>query len=724
VALARVALPVAAEQAFDYWAPDGLDVRRGSIVRVRLGPRPLVGVVVETPDAGDAAHERLQPIAELVDLPVLPDDVMDLAAFVASYYQDATGLAHALLVPPLPRTSRATRPPAAALPTLRLTREGRDALAAGALRSPLVQRLLDCFAPADLLDAQRIARLTAPQRARLRQWLAEGRVVDASRLDVGERIALNDAQRSAADAIGAARGTFAPFLLEGVTGSGKSEVYFEAIERARAVGLQTLLLVPEINLTPQLDARVAKALPGVRAVTLHSGLADGARRRNWVAAARGDADLVLGTRLSVFVPLPRLGLIVVDEEHDASYKQQEGVRYHARDAALWRGRRRGVPVVLGSATPSLESTHAARSGRYGHLILDRRADPRAALPGVRLVPASAEDVREGISAPLWLALAERLARGEQSLVFVNRRGFAPSLKCVACGWEAGCPHCSARLTLHRAPSGLRCHHCGRVERVPAACPSCGNVDLLPRGHGTQRLEQALAAGLPGARVVRVDRDTTRRRSAFAGVRRDVEANAIDVLVGTQMLAKGHDFPRLTLVGVLGADNALYSADFRATERLAALLMQVAGRAGRAELPGEVIVQTDFPRHPVFASLVTHDYRALVDQLLDERRIAGLPPFSRLALLVAEATGRADVDAFLERAYGAARELARGTTVEVFAPVAATMAKRAGYERGQMLLRNPAARELGRVLAGLRATLVALGARRVRWAIDVDPDTVS
>jgi len=723
MAIARIALPVAVDQGFDYWVPDGLDIARGSIVRVKLGTRPLVGVVLAIVETADVPRESLQPVGECVDVPALPDDVMDLAAFVAAYYQDALGLAHALALPPLSRAPRATRRRERWNPVT-LVAGARAALAGSVHDSAVARRLLERFGDGDELAAGDVARLTAPQRRILGAWIAAGHVRQADAGVPARVVGLNDAQRVAADAIAAATGRYAPMLLEGVTGSGKSEVYFDAIGRARSAGRQALLLVPEINLTPQLDARVAAALPGLRVVTLHSGLPDARRRDNWLAAARGEADLVLGTRLAVFAPLPRLGLVIVDEEHDASYKQHEGVRYHARDAALWRARHRRVPVVLGSATPSLETVHAARCGRYVHLRLERRADPRAVLPAVRLVPASAEGAHDGISAPLWQALADRRAKGEQSLVFVNRRGFASSLKCAACGWEAGCPQCSARLTLHRAPPGLRCHHCGRAERVPAACPSCGNVDLLPRGHGTQRLEQALRAGLPGARIARVDRDTTRRRGAFADVRRDVEANALDVLVGTQMLAKGHDFPRLTLVGVLGADNALYSADFRATERLAALLMQVAGRAGRAELPGEVIVQTDFPGHPVFTALVGHDYAALATGLLEERRIAGLPPFARLALVAAEAPSRADVDAFLEHACAVARGLARGSSVEVFAPVAATLARRAGYERGQMLVRSPAARDLARVLTPLRAELGAHAARRVRWTIDVDPDSVS
>ncbi|HET9046410.1 MAG TPA: primosomal protein N', partial [Casimicrobiaceae bacterium] len=446
----------------------------------------------------------------------------------------------------------------------------------------------------------------------------------------------NAAQRSAVDEIVAAHATFEAFLLQGVTGSGKTDVYLGAAARAIEAGGQVLVLVPEINLTPQFEARVRNALPERKTVTLHSGLADGIRRAHWLAAAQGDADLVLGTRLAVFCALPRLALVIVDEEHDASYKQQDGVRYHARDVAIWRARVRKVPIVLGSATPSLESYAQMAARRYHRLMLPDRADPRAALPKVVLVPTRDARAHDGLAGPLWDALADGLARGEQSLVFVNRRGFAPSLKCASCSWEAACSRCSARLTLHREPPALRCHHCGHHERVPAACPSCGNVDLLPQGFGTQRLARALADAFPGARIARIDRDTTRTRGAFSEVRARIERGEVDVMIGTQMLAKGHDFPRLTRVGVVGADNALYSADFRATERMLALLTQVAGRAGRAGLPGEVIVQTDFPSHPVYVALTAADYDGFARALLDERRAAGLPPATHAALLTAEA----------------------------------------------------------------------------------------
>jgi primosomal protein N' (replication factor Y) len=428
---------------------------------------------------------------------------------------------------------------------------------------------------------------------------------------------------------------------------------------------------------------------------------------------------VLGTRLAVFTPLPRLALVVVDEEHDGSYKQQDGVRYHARDVAVARAHARKVPVVLGSATPSLETFANAQAGRYQRLDLPERADPRARLPAVTLASDRDARARDGIGPVLAAALARSLARGEQSLVFVNRRGFSPSLKCAACKWEAGCTRCSARLVLHRQPPALQCHHCGHRERVPLACPTCGNVDLLPVGFGTQRLERALKDAFPGARVARIDRDTTRARGAFESMHAAMAQRTLDILIGTQMLAKGHDFPRLTTVGVLGADNALYSADFRATERLSALLMQVAGRAGRAEHPGEVIVQTDFPDHPVYAALRGHDYERFANALLAEREAAELPPFAHVALLMAEAHAREAVDGFLDAAHEAALRVRVGD-VTVFAPVPALLARRGGFERGQLVVQSASRPELQRFLPAWHEALRALPGRRVRWALDVDP----
>ena len=666
MAVARVALPVATEAAFDYWIPDGLAVDRGSLVRVRLGKRALTGVVVDVAPVSEIPREKLQPIIELrSDVPALPPDVLELAQFVAAYYQEPLGLALAQMLPPLAAKSRQTERTKGA---------------------------------------------------------SSGAAIDAKKSRGASGVPLNPDQELAATAITESAGSFAPFLLQGITGSGKTEVYLAAAAACIAAGGQVLILVPEINLTPQFGQRIADALQSHLTVTLHSRLPAGERLRNWCAAASGNADLVLGTRLAVFTPMPRLGLIVVDEEHDPSFKQQEGVRYHGRDVAVWRARQRNVPVVLGSATPSLESLVHAQRGRYCALLLPRRAVVSARLPDFRFVGNRDASAVEGIGAPLLSALAARLDRGEQSLVFINRRGFALSLLCSSCGWQAGCPRCSARLIVHRETTDLRCHHCGHVERLARACPDCGNVDLVPLGHGTQRLERALTATFPRARIVRIDRDSTKRKGAFAGVLDRVHAGDVDILVGTQMLAKGHDFPRLTLVGVLGADNALYSGDFRATERLAALLFQVSGRAGRADLPGEVIVQTDFPSHPLAQALAAHDFGRFAESLLAERRAATLPPFAHLALLTAEAPQRDAVDAFLAAASDAGRTAARAesSSVEVFAPVPAALPRRAGLERGQVLAHSTERSAMQRFLPQWRAAIEALPGRRVRFALDVDP----
>jgi primosomal protein N' (replication factor Y) len=732
--VARIALPVAAFAAFDYWIPEGLAVERGALVRVRLAKRPLVGVVTDVAPTSEIARERLQPVVEVIrDVPALPADLLALASFVSTYYQEPLGLVLAQMVPPLSAARDPLRSPRRAAVTLRLTGPGRDALADALGRAPRLRALYESWsaAPGAVLTIEAQAALPPHLKHAVRQWQAAGwaesappEALERSAEQAGERIGarLNPDQCRAVAAIREARGAFAPFLLQGVTGSGKTEVYLAVASECIAAGGQALILVPEISLTPQLEQRIASALPARKTVTLHSRLASGVRLRHWRAAAAGEADLVLGTRLAVFAPLPRLALIVVDEEHDPSFKQQDGVRYHGRDVAVWRARQRGVPVVLGSATPALETLVHAQRGRYGWLKLPLRAAAPARLPQVLFIPNRDAGSLEGIGAPLVAAIEARLRRAEQSLVFINRRGFAPSLLCSSCGWQSGCPRCSARLVVHRDAGQLRCHHCGHAERLPRACPECGNVDLLPIGHGTQRLERALAGRFPDARIARVDRDSTQRKGAFAAVRDRVHAGDVDILVGTQMLAKGHDFPRLTLVGVLGADNALYSADFRATERLAALLFQVSGRAGRGDLPGEVIVQTDFPTHPLARALAGHDYEGYAEVLLAERRAAALPPFAHLALVVAEAPARDAVDAFLAAASETGRSVAReeSVAVEVFPPVPASMPRRAGLERGQVLAQASERGALQRFLPRWRDAITALPGRRVRWALDVDP----
>jgi primosomal protein N' (replication factor Y) len=693
------------------------------VLRVRLGQRRLLGIAVDRVEATDVAPERVAPIDEVVTaLPRLPEDLCALAQFVSEYYQQPIGQCFAQLLPPLGASVGGREPLAG---RYRLSASGQVALAgfvntrsAGlrqlqrVLRAPegaAISELRDCSAHAwRTFGAWRKRRFVEP-------------VPDESRAAPGN-IVLNAEQRGAvADAM-AEMDRFAPSLLQGVTGSGKTEVYFDAVARAVGACRQALLLVPEINLTPQLEHRIKSALPGVSLAVLHSGLPSSARLGRWLAAARGDVQLVVGTRLAVFAPMPRLGLIVVDEEHDVSFKQQDGVRYHARDVAVYRARLRNVPVILGSATPSLETYAHARRGRYRWLKLPQRAIAQSVLPSVRLVPNRASDSREGLGAALRQAIADRVARSEQSLLFINRRGFAPSLLCVACAWKAMCPRCAARLVMHRDTGALRCHHCGYAEGLPSACPACGNQDLLPLGFGTQRLERALAEFYPTARVLRVDRDSTRRKGAFATMRRAVAAGEVDILVGTQMLAKGHDFPRLTLVGVLGADNALYSADFRATERLFALLEQVGGRAGRGRLAGEVVLQTDFPDHPLYAALVDHDYNRFAETLLAERELLDLPPFAHLALLSAEAPKREAVTAFLERAVAHGRALLAASELrcEVYPPVPAGLARRAGLERGQVLVQSSERSALHEFLPRWRALLERMREQRVRWTVDVDP----
>jgi len=489
------------------------------------------------------------------------------------------------------------------------------------------------------------------------------------------------------------------------------------IECALAQARQSLLLIPEIGLAPQTLRRLRERL-GVPVEVIHSGLADGERARAWLRARSGEAKVILGTRSAVFTPLPRPGLVIVDEEHDGAYKQQDGFRYHARDLAVVRARALGVPVVLGSGTPSLESLANVEAGRYRALHL--RARPGAAsAPTVQIVDMRAQRLDHGLSPTLLAAVAETVARGEQALVFKNRRGYAPVLLCHACGWHADCPRCERPLTLHAARRQLVCHHCDHHARPPAACPACGGAELKPQGQGTERLEEALTARFPGVPVLRIDRETTRRRDAFehllGGLR---EQAGPAILVGTQMLAKGHDLPHLTLVAIAGVDEGLVSIDFHASEHLAQQLVQVAGRAGRAAKPGRVLLQTHHPEHPLLRELLAHGYARAAQSLLAERRQGALPPYAHQVLLRAEAAQRAHVDTFLQQACAS---LPAGHGLQIAGPMPAPMPLRAGLQRGQLLLESPHRRQLHAALRPWAAQLARLpGARPVRWSLDVDP----
>jgi primosomal protein N' (replication factor Y) (superfamily II helicase) len=723
--VARVALDVPLPTLFDYALPAQLEEPPAALVGRRVivpfGRARQIGVIFESGVEAAVERARIRPLERLCPGPALPTDVMHLLRFASEYYHHPIGQA---ALGALPQRLRQTRvQDESGVECMELTAEGRliDPAALPA-RAATRRRLFGLLRERGALPAAEL-RALAPGAGRV--LLDMIRLGHAHRLrmplpapapavqDAPPTVALTPEQQHAVDALVSARG-FAPFLLRGITGSGKTEVYLEMIAALRQRALQALVLVPEINLTPQLLARFRARFPGATLAVLHSNLAEGERMGAWSAAQRGNAAVVIGTRLAVFTPLPALGAIIVDEEHDASFKQQDGLRYSARDLALLRGKLRDVPVVLGSATPSLESYANALSGRYRLLELSSR--PAAALPAIRCIDTRRAPLQHGLSPALVEALRARVARGEQSLVFLNRRGYAPALVCPACGWACPCTRCSARLVLHLKDQRLRCHYCGHEEPIARICPACGNQDLMPAGHGTQRLEQALASALPGARILRVDRDTTRARHAFAGMQARIREHQVDVLVGTQMLAKGHDFPRLTLVGVVNADGALYSTDFRASERLYAMLTQVAGRAGRAGLPGEVLIQTDFPLHPLYDAVCRQDYAAFARAALDERKAAVFPPYSHQALLRAEAARRDTVDAYLERAAQVARGLR--FAVDVYDPVPPAIARVAGRERGHLLVQASARAELQRFLAAWHPHLG--GTRAVRWSLDVDP----
>jgi primosomal protein N' (replication factor Y) len=648
----------------------------GTLVHVPLGRRSVPGIVWATePDA--EPRTGLRPISEvLTSLPPLSSAWCALIEFAARYYQRSVGeLAMSVL--------------------------------------PAELRKLD-----DVRLAKRIAGLPKALGAAARSVEEPAPPLSPAQAAALEQLAdQGDGGRSMVS------------LLHGVTGSGKTEVYLHAAQRTLEQGKQALVLVPEINLTPQLEARIAGRFPDRRIVSLHSGLTPAQRLRGWLAAHLGLADIVLGTRLAVFVPMPRLGLVVVDEEHDPSYKQQEGARYSARDLAVYRGHQEGMPVLLGSATPSLESWQQATLGRYRKVLLPSRIGD-GSLPRVRLVDMNAlpksKGVTTALSPPLLAALEARRARGEQSLVFLNRRGYAPVLHCSACGWKSGCPHCSAWRVFHKVDRTLRCHHCGVTERVPRACPDCGNLDIGGLGRGTERLEEQLAEALPGARIARIDADTTRLKGSLEAQLGAVHAGDVDVLVGTQIIAKGHDFRRITLVAAVNPDSALFSSDFRAPERLFALLLQAAGRAGRDARQAEhseMWVQTWHPQHALYGALRSHDFAAFAASQLREREAAGLPPFAHLALLRAEARSLDGALAFLQ---AAAATAGSPDGVTIYPAVPMSMQRIANVERGQMLIESATRPLLQRFLASWSPLLQGMRAEHkgvLRWAVDVDPLTI-
>lgn len=656
----RVAIDIPLPRLFDYLSDDALPQDIGRCVRVPFGKAEKLGVIVEIVATTEQAPGKLKPAGEILrGMPALPADWLALTEFCSRYYQHPLGEVMAMALPPHLRRGK--------LPAKRKLKPGASEAAA-----PNLPELL-------------------PE------------------------------QQTSVAAVAHQFGRYAAFLLHGITGSGKTEVYLRLIDKILAQGQQALMLVPEIALTPQLEGRVAARFPSAAVVSAHSGMADAARARGFLDALEGRADIVLGTRLAVFAPLPRLGLIIVDEEHDSSFKQQEGLRYSARDVAVWRAHQLGIPIVLGSATPSLESFHHARKdgGRYQLLELTQRAVAEAP-PTVRCIDTRREKLQDGMSVAMLAAIEARLERGEQSLIFLNRRGYAPVLACPACGWVSRCRRCAANLVVHLADRRLRCHHCGFEEGIPKQCPGCGNLDIHPFGRGTQRLEESLAARFPAARILRVDRDSASTPGKWQAILDTIHGGRADILIGTQMLAKGHDFPLLTLVGVVGADAALFAADFRAPERLFSQMMQVGGRSGRAELPGEVMIQTEYPAHPLYQALLTHDYARFAASQLAERRQAGFPPFAFQALLRAEAAQLDESIAFLKLSAAAARQLAV-EQVTLYDPVPMRLYRVMALERAQLLVESASRPALQAFLTAWIEQLYTIKApRALHWHLDVDP----
>ena len=730
----QVALDLPLDKYFDFLCADATEADVGRLVVVPFGNKLLCGVAVSLSVSSDVAPDKLKAAKFFQrDFPKFSAEDFALIRFCQSYYHHPFG---SIALNGLPPAMRATRPFAHKQDhDIAITDAGRKARRTIPARASAQRAMLEAIADAPQSESRLRSR---QERAGgiLRTLLAKGWAVsrDAERQVAIQPSAtpaastpilmrgptLNAEQSDAVSKIHRTLGRFATFLLSGITGSGKTEVYLHVIAGALACGKQALVLMPEINLTPQFLRHLQTRFPDALIVQQHSGLADAPRLTGYIDAHRGRADIVIGTRLAVFTPMPRLGIVIVDEEHDASFKQQEGFRYSARDVAVFRASQTACPVVLGSATPSLESVQNVARGRFTELKLSRRATANAILPTIEFIDLSLERAEDGMSGSLIKALQATVKRGEQALVFINRRGYSPALTCAQCGWMPGCTRCNARLVFHQRDRQLKCHHCGYQECVATVCADCGSHELVPAGQGTERVEIALRTHLPGARIARVDRDSTRHRGSAEKIFNAAAAGELDVLVGTQMLSKGHDFPRITLVGVVNADGAMFSADFRAAERLVAQLTQVAGRAGRADLPGQVLIQTRYPTHPLYRAVAAQDHTRFAEMAMAERKVANLPPYSFLALLRAEARTDAALGEFMSHAIDAARQLQPAQSLQVWDPVAASLSRKAGFERQQLMVQAESRTELQQFLAKWLSKIRSRDSRAVKWVIDVDP----
>ena len=698
----------------------------GARVLVPFRNKTVVGIVWETDIAPDIDVARILSIqTTFSDEPPLPESWRDLLSFTSRYYHYPTGQAVFAALPQGLKETRAVEMPQP--PLFYALNEAGRAQTPPPARFNKKAALWDALLSGGMTMAA-LKQVNAQAAKLIEDWMEQGWIETTEAAKPVLRsyhgqashseFVLNADQQQASDEIQTAFGSFQPFLLYGITGSGKTEVYFDAMAKVLAQGRQVLFLLPEINLTPQLLKRVENRFADVPTAVLHSQMAAGRRTQDYLRAMLGQAKLVIGTRLAVFTPLPDVGLIVVDEEHDGSFKQDNELRYHARDLAVWRAKQSGCPIVLGSATPSLESWHKAQSGAYRLLQLTERAHAAAQLPQVDILNVGRLKLDNGFSPQALQLLKQNFEAGGMSLVYLNRRGFAPALFCGDCGHTFGCPNCSAKMVLHQRARQLRCHHCDHREPIPFKCPDCGNQDLTAIGHGTQRVEENLRVFLPKAAVVRVDRDSTAHKNDWADLYRRIADNEIDILVGTQMLAKGHDFARLNLVIVLNADGSLYSADFRAPERLFAELMQVSGRAGRADKPGKVLIQTQLPEHPVFAAVKAQDYAVFAENELNERQMFAMPPFGFQIAVRADAPRVADAMEFLNAAKETLAPLLP-ESVSQFGAAPMLMVRLAERERAQIFLESTSRQDLHRAVSLWVQVLQQNRDGKIRWSVDVD-----
>ena len=698
----------------------------GTRVLVPFRNKTVVGIVWETDIAPDMDAARILSVqTAFVEEKPLPQSWRDLLAFTSRYYHYPTGQAVFAALPQGLKETRAVEMPQP--PLFYALNEAGRAQTPPPARFNKKAALWDALLSGGMTMAA-LKQVNAQAAKLVEDWAEQGWIETTEAAKPVLRsyhgqashseFVLNADQQQASDEIQTAFGKFQPFLLYGITGSGKTEVYFDAMAKVLAQGRQVLFLLPEINLTPQLLKRVENRFADVPTAVLHSQMAAGRRTQDYLRAMLGQAKLVIGTRLAVFTPMDDVGLIVVDEEHDGSFKQDNELRYHARDLAVWRAKQSGCPVVLGSATPSLESWHKAQSGAYRLLQLTERAHTAAQLPQVDILNVGRLKLDNGFSPQALQLLKQNFEAGGMSLVYLNRRGFAPALFCGDCGHTFGCPNCSAKMVLHQRARQLRCHHCDHREPIPFKCPDCGNQDLTAVGHGTQRVEETLRAFLPKAAVVRVDRDSTAHKNDWADLYRRIADNEIDILVGTQMLAKGHDFARLNLVIVLNADGSLYSADFRAPERLFAELMQVSGRAGRADKPGKVLIQTQLPEHPVFAAVKAQDYAVFAENELNERQMFAMPPFGFQTAVRADAPRVADAMEFLNAAKETLAPLLP-ESVSQFGAAPMLMVRLAERERAQIFLESTSRQDLHRAVSLWVQVLQQNRDGKIRWSVDVD-----